>query len=187
MSGIGRWLRSISSGAVAINSSFSLAYHDYAFFLVGMGRTEQGLSSLHRAITLDPLSARVNIDAGWLLLQAHRFDDAIRQARRALELKPGLEEAKACIQRSMRYQKKSTPDPELDRKLQAAMKSGTADPFNLATSLAFLGENDHAMDELDIAFSKHSIQMPLLRTEPGFEALHNQPRFQALIRKLRLP
>ena len=173
--------------AVAINSSFSLAYHDYAFFLVGMGRTEQGLSSLRRAITLDPLSARVNIDAGWLLLQAHRFDDAIRQARRALELEPGLEEAKACIQRSMRYQKKSTPDPELDRKLQAAMKSGTADPFNLATSLAFLGENDHAMDELDIAFSKHGIQMPLLRTEPGFEALHNQPRFQALIRKLRLP
>ncbi len=86
--------------AVAFNSSFSLAYHDYAFFLVAMGRTEQALASLRRAIMLDPLSARVNMDAGWLLLQAHRFDDAIRQARRALELEPGLAEAKACIQRS---------------------------------------------------------------------------------------
>jgi tetratricopeptide (TPR) repeat protein len=152
-----------------------------------MGRTEQGLSSLRRAITLDPLSARVNIDAGWLLLQAHRFDDAIRQARRALELEPGLEEAKACIQRSMLYQKKSAPDPELARKVKEAMKSGTGDPFNLAASLAFLGEKDRALDELDIAFSKHSIQMPLLRTEPAFDALHNEPRFQALTRRLRLP
>ena len=173
--------------AVAINSSFSLAYHDYAFFLVGMSRTEQGLSSLRRAITLDPLSARVNIDAGWLLLQAHHFDDAIRQARRALELEPGLAEAKACIRRSMMYQRKFAPDPEMAQKLQDAEKSGTGDPFNLAADYVFLGQKERALDQLENAFAKHSIQMPLLRTEPAFDALHNDPRFQELSRKLALP
>jgi TolB-like protein/DNA-binding winged helix-turn-helix (wHTH) protein len=173
--------------AVAINSSFSLAYHDYAFFLVGMGRTEQGLSSLRRAITLDPLSARVNIDAGWLLLQAHRFDDAIRQARRALELEPGLAEAKACIRRSMMYQRKFAPDPEMAQKLQDAVKSGTGDPFSLAADYVFLGQKERALDQLENAFAKHSIQMPLLRTEPAFDGLHNEPRFQELSRKLALP
>jgi TolB-like protein/DNA-binding winged helix-turn-helix (wHTH) protein/Tfp pilus assembly protein PilF len=173
--------------AVAINSSFSLAYHDYAFFLVGMGRTEQGLSSLRRAIALDPLSARVNIDAGWLLLQAHRFDDAIRQARRALELEPGLAEAKACIRRSMMYQRKFAPDPEMAQKLQDAEKSGTGDPFSLAADYVFLGQKERALDQLEKAFAKHSIQMPLLRTEPAFDGLHNEPRFQELTRKLALP
>jgi TolB-like protein/DNA-binding winged helix-turn-helix (wHTH) protein len=189
--------------AIALNSSFSAAHHDYAFFLVAMGRTEQGLASLRRAIALDPLSARVNIDAGWLLLQAHHFDDAIRQARRALELEPGLAEANACIQRSLLYQEKyrevlasihkSGPDPEetLKRlyreKLQKDENSGKADPFNLASSHVFLGEKNRALDELENAFAKHSIQMPLLRSEPTFDSLHNEPRFQALIRKLALP
>jgi TolB-like protein/DNA-binding winged helix-turn-helix (wHTH) protein len=173
--------------AVAINSSFSLAYHDYAFFLIAMGRTEQGLSSLRRAIALDPLSAQVNIDAGWLLLQAHRFDDAIRQARRALELEPGMAEAEACIRRSMLYQKKRAPDPEAARKLQDAEKAGTWDPFNLATGYALLGQNDRALSELENAFQKHSIGMPLVRTEPAFDALHSDSRFQLLVRKLALP
>jgi TolB-like protein/DNA-binding winged helix-turn-helix (wHTH) protein/tetratricopeptide (TPR) repeat protein len=173
--------------AVAINSSFSLAYHDYAFFLVAMGRTEQGLSSLRRAITLDPLSARVNIDAGWLLLQGHRFDDAIRQARRALELEPGLAEANACIRRSMMYQRKLAPDPEMAQKLQDAEKSGAGDPFSLAADYVFLGQKERALDQLENAFAKHSIMMPLLRTEPAFDALHDEPRFQALSRKLALP
>jgi TolB-like protein/DNA-binding winged helix-turn-helix (wHTH) protein/Tfp pilus assembly protein PilF len=189
--------------AVALNSSLSAAYHDYAFFLIAMGRTEQGLSSLRRAIALDPLSARVNIDAGWLLLQAHRFDDAIRQARRALELEPGLAEANACIQRSLLYQKKyrelladiqkSGPNPEqtLKRlyreKLQKDGTSGKVDSFSLATTHVFLGENDRALDELENALAKHNIMMPLLRTEPTFDPLHNEPRFQALTRKLALP
>jgi TolB-like protein/DNA-binding winged helix-turn-helix (wHTH) protein len=173
--------------ALAINSSFSPAYHDYAFFLVAMGRTEQGLSSLRRAIALDPLSARVNIDAGWLLLQAHRFDDAIRQARRALDLEPGLVEARACIERSMLYQRKARLDPEVVRKLQEAVNSRTGDPFSLATSYAFLGEKDRALDELENALAKHSIMMPLLRSEPAFDALRGEPRFQALDRKLALP
>ena len=55
---------------------------------------------------MNPLSTRVNIDAGWILLQAHRFDEAIKQARRAQELEPGLAEANACIARSLFYQKK---------------------------------------------------------------------------------
>src|SRR5262249_18173903 len=81
--------------ALANNPSYAEAHHDYAWFLIAMGRTEQGLTSMRRAIELDPFSTRINMDAGWLLLEAHRFDDAIRQARRALELSPGLPEAEA--------------------------------------------------------------------------------------------
>jgi hypothetical protein len=43
------------------------------------------------------------------------------------------------------------------------------------------------LDQLENAFAKHSIMMPLLRSEPAFDVLHNEPRFQALTRKLALP
>src|SRR5260370_17669065 len=74
--------------------------------MVGRARKRQGLRSLRSAIAADPLSTHINMDAGWLYLQAHRFEDAIRQARRALELEPGLAEANACIVRALIDQKK---------------------------------------------------------------------------------
>jgi tetratricopeptide (TPR) repeat protein len=142
-----------------------VAHHDYAFFLVAMGRTKQGLTSLRRAIALDPLSARVDIDAGWLYLQAHRLDDAIQQARRARELEPGLAEANACILRSLCYQRKyreisetlhlapGNPQEELKRmyvqKIREAEQSGSSDSFTMATQYTFLGEPGKALDALD--------------------------------------
>lgn len=189
--------------AIAINSSLPVAHHDYAFFLVAMKRTEQGLTSLRRAIALDPLSPRVNIDAGWLFLQAHHFDDAIRQARRARELEPGLAEASACILRCLLYQKKyreiaetlhlaaGNPEEALKRiyeqKLQQEERDGSADVFTMATQYTFLGQNGKALDALDKAYARRSIMMPLLKTEPAFAALHGEPRFQELARKLALP
>jgi TolB-like protein/DNA-binding winged helix-turn-helix (wHTH) protein/Tfp pilus assembly protein PilF len=189
--------------ALAINPSLPVAHHDYAFFLVAMGRTEQGLTSLRRAIALDPLSARVNIDAGWLYLQAHHFDDAIRQARRARELEPTLAEANACILRALFYQKKyreiadtlhlaaGNPEETLKRmygqRLQDEEKSGSSDLFSMATQYTFLGQNAKALDALDRAYAERSIMMPLLKTEPAFEALHGEARFQELARKLALP
>jgi len=192
--------------AVALNPSFSLAHHDYAFFLVAMGRTEQGLTSLRRAIAADPLSTHVNMDAGWLYLQAHHFEDAIRQARRALELEPGLAEANACIVRALIDQKKfkqaleavpgwrgsaGNPEEALKQsyrlKVQEAEKSGKMDPFSLAMLNAFLGENSKALDSLDQAYVRRSIMMPMLKTEPAFAALHGEPRFQELVRKVALP
>ena len=186
--------------AVAINPSFSLAHHDYAFFLVAMGRTEQGLTSLRRAIASDPLSARVNIDAGWLYLQAHRFDDAIRQARRAQELEPGLAEANACIFKALVEQHKFVEALALSGKREnagnaeeslkqslAARVQQTSDPFAMATQYAFLGERAKALDALAQAYERHSIMLTMLKTEPSLSPLHAEPRFQELARKLSLP
>jgi len=189
--------------AIAINPSLPLAHHDYAFFLVAMGRTEQGVQSLGRAIALDPLSARVNMDAGWLFLQAHRFDDAIRQARRAQALEPALAEANACILRSLFYQKKygemavalhlgaGNPEEALKRmygqRLQDEETAGSRDSFGMATQYIFLGQNGKALDALERAYADRSMMLPLLKSEPALEGLHGEPRFRELARKLALP
>jgi TolB-like protein/DNA-binding winged helix-turn-helix (wHTH) protein len=172
--------------AIDINPSFALAQHDYAFFLVAMGRTEAGLSSWRRAVAIDPLSTRVNIDGGWLLLQAHRFDDAIRQAQRALELSPGLEEANACVARARQYQGRA--DPATVKQLRALMDNpGAAEPFAYAAASALMGENGKALDGLDRAYAARSAMMTMLKTEPSFTRLHGDTRFEALVRKMRLP
>ena len=61
------------------------------------------------------------------------------------------------------------------------------DWFTLATRYTFLGENGQALDALDKAYAARSSMLPLLKTEPALAALHSEPRFQELAKKLALP
>lgn len=162
--------------ALAMNPSYAEAHHDYAWFLVAMGRTEEALTSLRRAIALDPFSVRINMDAGWLLLQAHRFDDAIRQAQRALELSPGLPEARACIDRARLYQGRGSAGP-----------AGAADPYSLALHYALSGDKVRAVRELNHAYESRSVMMPLVKVDPAFTSLRGEPSFEALVAKVGIP
>ncbi|MBZ5601198.1 MAG: winged helix-turn-helix domain-containing protein [Acidobacteriia bacterium] len=162
--------------ALRMNPSYAEAHHDFAWFLVAMGRTEEALTSLRRAIELDPFSVRVNMDAGWLLLEAHRFDDAIRQARRALDLSPGLQEAEACIERAQSYKGNRAPGP-----------AGAADPYSLALHYALSGDKVRAMRELDHAYESRSVMMPLVKVDPAFTSLRGEPAFEALVAKVGTP
>jgi len=162
--------------ALTLNASYAAAYHDYAWFLIAMGRTEQGLISLRRAIALDPLSVRINIDAGWLLQQAHRYQEAINQARRARELDPGLEEARACIARA---------EFLLGRNAQPPPAGG--DAYSAAVHFAAVGDQRRALDSLEKAFADRALEMPLLNVDPAFVSLQTDPRFQRLIVKLAYP
>jgi tetratricopeptide (TPR) repeat protein len=168
--------------ALAANPSFAQAWHDYAFWQVATGHAEAGVASLRRAIALDPLSARVNVDAGWVLLQAHHFAEALAQAKRALELEPGLKEAEACIARARFY---SGPADEgaLDFYRR---RTADARAYNRALAAAVLGRKEDAIVALEAAFDQHDVQMPLIASEPAFASLANDPRFRAIKQKMRL-
>ncbi len=162
--------------ALVINPSYAAAHHDYAWFLVAMGRTEPALISLRRALALDPLSVRINIDAGWLLLQAHHFQEAIVQAKHAQELDPGLEGAKYCVARAEFF---------LGRNSQAPLPG--SDPYSIAAHFAAVGDKRQALDALERAYAERSLEMPLLNVDPSFTTLQTEPRFQRLTAKIGFP
>jgi tetratricopeptide (TPR) repeat protein len=162
--------------ALVINPSYAAAHHDYAWFLVAMGRTEPALISLRRALALDPLSVRINIDAGWLLLQAHHFQEAIVQAKHAQELDPGLEEAKYCIARAEFFLGRNSRAPPAG-----------SDPYSIAAHFAAVGDKRQALDALERAYGERSLEMPLLNVDPSFTTLQTEPRFQRLLAKIGYP
>jgi len=169
--------------AIELNASLARAHHDRALLDIVTGQPERGVSGLRRAIALDPLSPHVNIDAGWLFLQAHHFAEAERAARRALELEPTLEEAKACVARAQMYGGHPVAGM-VDRLREAAESSGN--PWYRALASAATGRKDQALAALDEAFAKHSSLLVMLKTEPAFTVLHSDPHFQELVRKVGL-
>jgi DNA-binding winged helix-turn-helix (wHTH) protein/tetratricopeptide (TPR) repeat protein len=163
--------------ALERNPSLARAHHDYGFLLVEAGEPRAGIAELRTALALDPLAPRVNLDAGWVFLQARRFEDAVRYARRALELEPGLEEARLCIARAELYQGKSGPE-ELET-LRAS-----ANPYYRAMGAAMTGRADEAIGVLNEAVARRNYIMAMIGTEPAFDRLRKDARFVALVKRV---
>jgi tetratricopeptide (TPR) repeat protein len=62
-----------------------------------MGRHQEALAAVHRAVELDPLSAWNISEEGRILYRSRRYDDAVARYRRALKLDPSYVRALSRI------------------------------------------------------------------------------------------
>ena len=74
--------------AIGSNRSYAAAHVWYGNFLIAMGRFEEGIAELKRAVELDPISIDTNRWLGYGLYFARRYDQAIEQLRKTLDLDP---------------------------------------------------------------------------------------------------
>ncbi len=91
--------------AIQLQSGLASAHYWYAGMLSAAARHREAIASIQRAQELDPLSPIINADAGWYYFYARRYDDAIRECRRALDQDPHFGFAMNCIMASHRQQR----------------------------------------------------------------------------------
>src|SRR5713226_8413121 len=71
--------------SIELNPRYPTAHHWFGFYLAMMGRYEEGYTELKRAIRLDPHSI-LNQTLGFVFLFTRRYDQAIEQFEKAIEL-----------------------------------------------------------------------------------------------------
>ena len=72
--------------SVRLNPNYATARHWYALHLGRLGRPDEALAEIKRALELDPLSLAINANVGWVLYYARRYDEAIEQCLKTLEM-----------------------------------------------------------------------------------------------------
>ena len=72
--------------SLALCPTYPTANHWYAEYLMTMGSHAEGLDRMKNSQDLDPLALIINVAVGWALYFARRYDQAIEQLRRAVEL-----------------------------------------------------------------------------------------------------
>ena len=72
--------------AISLNPGYATAHHWYAYHLAEMGDIDEAIAEVRTAENLDPLSLVIVTDVAELLYIAHRFDDAMRQTQKALDM-----------------------------------------------------------------------------------------------------
>lgn len=129
--------------ATELNPGYATAHHWYAYYFVSQGRTEDAVREIRLAQQSDPLSLIINTDVAEMLYYARRYDEAIDQARRTLEMDPGF--ALAHHIRGMAYLEKHQYAEGITE-LQAAVRLGRADLVSsLGLAYARAGRREEAL------------------------------------------
>lgn len=197
----GRELRA----AITLDRSYASAHHWYAYYHAFSGRPDLAIQEIEIAAELDPLSLIIATDRGHMLYLGRRFDAAVEQFHGVLEMDRGFVMAHwhlaETLQRVARWEDAAEEfrltgipallaagDSLLDRR-HAAERLRTLSPPNasthayyLAQTMAAVGARQDALTELEHARSRHEPEFMFVAVDPAFDALRNDPRFQAMAR-----
>src|SRR5215469_7312566 len=76
--------------AIELNPNYATGHQQYGnVTLAALGLFYEAIADGKRAVELDPLSLIINVDLGVTYFFARRYDEAIAQQRKALEIDPG--------------------------------------------------------------------------------------------------
>ncbi len=81
--------------SIELNPSYSYGFTTYSFILTALGRHQESLEQVRRALQLDPVSPSINAIYATILFFAGQYDVAMELCMECLELDPGFSIAHA--------------------------------------------------------------------------------------------
>ncbi len=178
------------------------------------GRIDESIQLLEKATQLDPLHQTLLLNLGIRYFQAGRLEDAESNFRRLLQLNPEYLGAHAFLGDIYLWQKRpkaaleeieleTDPIPRAsgismanfalgdDSASEASLNDlkttfGVDASVNIARVHAYRGESDLAFEWLARAVDNKNWNLVTLKSDPAYETLHSDPRWQPLLGRVGL-
>jgi len=202
--------------ALELKPNLADAHVQYAWYLVLLGRLDEGLAEMKRAQELDPLAPLYSAWLGRQYWWAGQDEEAIVEARKSLELNPdfpvGLcvlgdvyaakgmyEEAIALHQKARAvaphwgwslghtYALAGQRDEALNVLAELGEEYRQKNAWGVAEIYAALGEKDEAFQCLESGYEYRHNWIPWMKWNRNYEPLRDDPRFGDLLRRMNLP
>ncbi|MBI3830916.1 MAG: HEAT repeat domain-containing protein [Planctomycetes bacterium] len=153
-------------------------------------KPDLALSLAQRAVALSPRSEYIIDTLGWSFHVSGKYDDAVRELRRALELKdgadlPGRAWERTRIARSLAAEgKKDEAFAEVTRALAEA--PGDARVLQDAAGFfAAQGRRDEAVDALHKCIDAGWIEVAPMELNPEFDSLRQDPGYEMALKRVK--
>jgi eukaryotic-like serine/threonine-protein kinase len=201
--------------ALALDPGSRPAVSGAGVLAFALGRLDEAVELDKRAVALDPLSVGTHTNLGFHAYYAGRMDEATAALKKALEINPDFPVAHVVLGRVLLAQGRNEAalaemereaDPvwrlfglclayhaagrakEADAALASFTKEyGETMAFQVAEAFAYRSEVDRAFEWLDRAFALRDAGMADIKNDPLMKSLEGDPRYAALLRRLRLP
>jgi serine/threonine protein kinase/Tfp pilus assembly protein PilF len=187
----------------------------YGFILAALGRLPEAIAVQRKDVELEPLASEAWDALGESLMATGEFAAAHEALARALEINAGsdfwlpdlaeLQLVEGNASQALSTAEKITEpswrnyivaaaehtlnhDRESDHALQELIaKYSHLATFQIAEVYGWRGEKDHAIEWLERAYSQHDAGVVDIKFSPMLSSLHGEPRFETILRKMRLP
>jgi serine/threonine protein kinase len=158
---------------------------DAVFAFAWKGEYQAAKEQVKRGVELDPTFSYPPWADGWIDIQAGKIDAAIPEMRKAKAM-----EAPAFMTAWLGYAYGASGDRTQAMAEMKDLKNkslhGSVQPFSQAIVYLGLGDRARALDFLERAYTSDSQWLGWLKNDRIFDPLRSEPRFGALMRKLRL-
>jgi len=192
--------------------------HRYSRYLSCVGRTDEALVHMRRALELDPLSLIIQANVGVIQYFGRHFDETLRQLEHVASVDPefpvaqwgmglareqmgDMDGAIASFNRAAELTERGTnvlaslghayalsgkkaEARKILQELTARGKQRYVPSYQVALVYVGLGDKGQAFDSLEKAFDERSTLLTYLKMDPRFDPLRDDPRFQAMLRRL---
>jgi TolB-like protein/Flp pilus assembly protein TadD len=147
---------------------------------------DQSVVQLDKVIEENPDLAAVHFWKSLVYTQAHKFEDAIEEAKKAVELDNGSANMKMSL--AAIYARAGDKESGT-RVMNEALtdKKGYVSPASIAMVKFWLGQKDEAFHLFNKAVEIHDNTLLYIRGAPSFEEYQSDPRWSEIERKMGLP
>ena len=147
---------------------------------------DEAIAKGRAGLSIEPKNAYVHMELGLAYVQKGRLTEAVAEGETARKLddSPLLHGFVGCIfaaagQRAEAEKILATLAANLNRRYVC--------PYELGTISLELGRKDDAFRWYDKAIEVRSACVPFLWTDPRLDSIRSDPRYQALVRRLKFP
>ncbi|HXW84996.1 MAG TPA: tetratricopeptide repeat protein, partial [Candidatus Binataceae bacterium] len=188
---------------------------EYGRFTVLMGRTDAGIAAGRRGVALDPLNPRCHYRLGEGLFYARHYEESIaaydaalalepnnarthgfrglayyalgdlQNARASCEFKPGNWVTQWCL--AVTYDKLGRHADAESELATIKATSGDTSAYQYAAIYAQWGNRLKSLEWLETALRVGDVGLVFVKTDPLLDPLRKEPRFQAVMGKLKFP
>jgi len=163
------------------------ASHTLAVQLALGRRVDEAIAECHRTIELDPSIAVAHDVLSGLYSTKGLLHEALAEAEKAAELNRGA----AMSVASVGYVRAHLGDRVGARQILARLAEMSKSRYTPALASAIvhvgLGENEQALTWLERAYEERFNRLAYLAREPVWDPLRQEPRFQDLLLRIKLP
>jgi eukaryotic-like serine/threonine-protein kinase len=197
-----------------IDPRFNFLPSAFGDLALTFGEVDRAIEFYQQDIERDPLDSNTLDSLGIALCAANRLQQCLQTRLRLLQLHPEFGGVTSSVGITRLYLGQFAPALEaMQSELNEAYRLGglamvyaamgrraesdaalnsltgkfaSSDAYGIAEVHAYRGERDDAFRWLDLAYRQHHPGMPGLKTDPLLRNLHGDPRFQALLTRMRL-
>jgi len=154
--------------------------------LLYLRRHNDAIAQLKKAAAMDP----EYFNSYYWLGQAYEAKGAYEEALAAYEKAAALSDTphqRATLAHGYAMAGRRTEAQRILRELERLSRTTYVSPYDIAVVRLGLGENERAMDLLETVYQEYPENLRHLKVRPWFDPLREDPRFQALLRRMNFP